>query len=97
MTDLRKFARDKPCMVRLPDICNGDPATTVLAHFRLIGASGIGLRASDLCASWSCSSCHDACDRRSHMDLDRDYVRLALLEGVMRTQTELVRLKVIKW
>lgn len=97
MTDLRRFARDKPCMVRLPDICNGDPATTVLAHFRLIGSSGIGLRSSDLCASWACSACHDAIDRRAHMDLERDYVRLAHFEGMMRTQNELIRLKVIKW
>jgi Protein of unknown function (DUF1364) len=97
MTDLRRYAKGKECMIRLEGICNFDPATTVLAHFRLPGVSGLGVRASDVCASWACSACHDACDRRSHMELERDFVRLALLEGVMRTQSELVRQKVLKW
>ncbi len=32
---------------------------------------------------------HDAIDRRSHADLDRDYVRLAHLEGMVRTIAQL--------
>jgi hypothetical protein len=40
-----------------------------------------------LLGAWACSSCHDAIDRRSHTDLDRDYVRLAHLEGMARTIT----------
>lgn len=88
--NLRKLANGKPCMVRLPGICNGDTATTVLAHFRLLGISGMGIKSPDVLGSWACSACHDAIDRRSNMDLERDYVRLAHLEGVMRTQAELL-------
>jgi hypothetical protein len=82
---LRKAARGRECMVRLPSVCNHDPETTVLAHVRLAGISGMGMKADDLLGAWACSSCHDAIDRRAHTDLDRDYVRLAHLEGMVRT------------
>jgi hypothetical protein len=78
-------------MVRLVGICNHNPETTVLAHVRMAGISGMGLKADDLLGAWACSSCHDAIDRRQHTDLDRDFVRLAHLEGVMRTITVLRR------
>lgn len=76
-------------MVRLPDICNHNPETTVLAHIRMAGLSGMGIKADDLLGAWACSSCHDSIDRRSHTDLDRDYVRLAHLEGMARTIAQL--------
>ena len=72
-------------MVRLPEICNHNSETVVLAHYRMAGLSGVGMKPDDALGAWSCSSCHDAIDRRSHMELERDYVRLAHLEGVMRT------------
>ena len=88
--NLRDYARNKPCMIRLPDICNGDPETTVLCHFRMVGISGMGLKSPDLLGAWGCSNCHDAVDRRRYKDLDFDYVRLAHLEGVIRTQAQLI-------
>ena len=72
-------------MVRLPEICNHNSETVVLAHYRMAGLCGVGMKPDDALGAWSCSSCHDAIDRRSHMELERDYVRLAHLEGVMRT------------
>jgi len=72
-------------MVRLPNICNFNNETTVLAHYRLAGLSGMGIKSDDLIGAWACSACHDAIDRRANTDLDRDYVRLAHLEGVVRT------------
>lgn len=96
MSKLRNLARDQCCMVRLAEICNHDPATTVLAHYRLIDISGAGMKSPDLLAAWACSSCHDVIDRRTHMDLDRDFVQLAHLQGVMRTQAQLLKLGAIK-
>jgi len=87
--DLRKQARGRGCMVRLEGVCNHNSETVVLAHIRMPGISGMGLKADDLLGAWACSSCHDAIDRRSHMDLDRDYVRLAHLEGMVRTIAQL--------
>ena len=82
---LRKAAKGRECMVRLPGVCNHNPETTVLAHVRLAGVSGMGIKADDLLGAWACSSCHDAIDRRGHLELERDYVRLAHLEGMVRT------------
>lgn len=97
MADLRKLARGRDCTVRLPGICNGNPETTVLAHVRLNGVSGLGFKGPDVLGAWVCSSCHDAIDRRAHLDLDRDYVQLAHLQGVMRTQAALIREDVLRW
>ncbi len=89
--NLRKTARGRPCMVRLEGVCNGNPETTVLAHVRLVGVSGMGMKSTDIIGAWACSSCHDAIDRRAHMDLDREHVRLAHLEGMVRTLAQLDR------
>lgn len=63
---LRTLARGKPCMVRIPGVCNGNPETTVLAHIRRGGVAGMGQKPPDVCGVWACSACHDAMDRRSH-------------------------------
>lgn len=97
MADLRKLARGRPCMIRLPGICTHDTSTTVLAHFRMAGISGFGMKSPDLIAAWADVACHDACDRRTHTDLERDYVRLAHLEGVVRTIAVLMKEGHIKW
>jgi hypothetical protein len=78
-------------MVRIPDVCNHNSETVVLAHYRLAGVSGIGMKSPDVLGAWACSSCHDAIDRRAHTDLDRDYVRLLHLEGMARTLAQLNR------
>jgi len=72
-------------MIRLSGVCNGNPETTVLAHYRLIGISGAGMKSPDEIAAWACSDCHDAVDRRRYMELDFTAVRLAHAEGVFRT------------
>jgi hypothetical protein len=76
-------------MVRIPEVCNHNSETVVLAHIRMAGVSGMGMKADDLLGCWACSACHDTIDRRAHTDLDRDYVRLAHLEGMVRTIAQL--------
>lgn len=89
--NLRDLARGQPCMVRLPNVCNGNPETTVLAHYRLAGTCGAGTKPDDEQGAWACSACHDECDRRTRK-LETDFVRLAHAEGVLRTQYEVRRL-----
>lgn len=86
MSKLRKAARGRPCMVRLPG-CDGGGETTVLAHYRMSGYAGMGLKPDDALGAWCCSACHDAVDGRSKGV--REEVRLAHAEGVMRTFAEL--------
>lgn len=83
--DLRKEAKGRECQVRLPLICNHNPETTVLAHYRLAGLNGVGQKPDDIFGAFCCSSCHDECDRRTRK-LELDFVRLAHAEGVFRTQ-----------
>ena len=87
--NLRKQAKGRGCMVRIPEVCDHNSETVVLAHVRLTGVSGMGMKAPDILGAWACSSCHDAIDRRAHTDLDRDYVRLLHLEGMARTIAQL--------
>ena len=44
--NLRKLAQGQQCMIRLFG-CNGDPATTVLAHYSLAGYKGMGMKGDD--------------------------------------------------
>lgn len=97
MVDLRKLAKGRECQVRLPGICNQDNETTVLAHYRLIGVSGMGIKSSDVCAAYACHQCHDVIDRRAYTWLEPEQVKLAHLEGVMRTLNILVKEGVLKW
>lgn len=89
------LCRDQPCYVRLEGIC-GDPATVVPAHFRMIGISGAGMKSPPIMVCPSCQNCHDAIDRRRYMDLERDFVQLAHLRGIMRWQKELWNRGIIK-
>lgn len=90
MSKLTKAARDRECQVRIPGICNGNPETTVLAHYRLAGTCGVGMKPHDLLGAWACSSCHDEIDRRTRR-IDADSAAMAHLEGVIRTQSILIK------
>jgi hypothetical protein len=85
--NLRKEARGRDCQVRLP-VCNGNPETVVLAHFRQIGISGIGHKGPDFIGAWACSDCHSAIDRNGGNipGMDIDQILLAHARAVFRTQ-----------
>lgn len=87
---LRKEAKGRGCMVRLPGICNFNSETVVLAHIRLAGVSGMGMKSPDLIGAWACNACHDEIDGRTHKSgLSRDELRLAHFEGMARTIAQL--------
>jgi hypothetical protein len=90
---LTKAARGRECQIRVPGVCNGNPETTVLAHYRLAGTNGMSCKPNDFQGAWSCSACHDYVDGRgaSRRGADREEARLLHAEGVMRTQDILIR------
>ena len=89
--NLRELARDQQCMIRIPSVCNHDPATTVLAHYRMAGICGTGQKPPDECGAWACSKCHDWVDGRVKTN-QQELIRLYHAEGVLRTLHELSKL-----
>lgn len=87
-TKLRNAARGKPCQLRIPLVCNGDPETVVLAHVRRGGVAGIGQKPNDLIAIHACDACHSAMDRRTGIDAVPDSY---ILEALCRTLDAVVR------
>ncbi|STU62278.1 82 prophage-derived uncharacterized protein ybcO [Klebsiella pneumoniae] len=86
MANLRKAARGRECTVRIPGYCNGNPETSVLAHYRLAGTCGTGCKPDDTQAAIACNGCHDVIDGRTKTtDFTYDELRLMHAEGVMRT------------
>ncbi|MDF7658341.1 DUF1364 domain-containing protein [Erwiniaceae bacterium L1_54_6] len=86
MKYLRKAARGRECQLRVPGVCNFNPETTVLAHYRLAGTCGTGIKPNDAQAAFACSACHDAVDGRIKTPFTREDLRLFHAEGVFRTQ-----------
>ena len=76
-------------MIRLPG-CDGGGETTVLAHYRIAGYCGVGMKPSDAAfGAWACDSCHSLVDgRRKLIGWNGVDLRLAHAEGVMRTIAE---------
>ena len=93
MTILRESAKGQPCLIRIPGICNHNPETTVLCHFRL--NTGTGQKPDDLQGAFGCSDCHAEVDRRTRK-LDSDYVRACFNDGKQRTQEWWVKKGYIK-
>lgn len=86
---LTRAARGRDCAVRLPGICNGNPETVVLAHYRMAGICGTGIKPHNLIGAWACSACHDEIDRRTRRMPVED-ARLYHLEGMARTLNTLI-------
>jgi hypothetical protein len=94
MVDLRKEARGRECQIRLRGVCNFNPETTVLAHYRMAGTCGMGMKPNDTQAAWACSSCHDVVDGRVsslEFGLTQEDIEIDFLQGILRTQSILIK------
>ena len=91
--NLRGEAKGRICMVRLPGTCVSGTDTTVLAHVRLAGITGVGVKSPDLLGAWACAACHLVTEREK----GDDWVQRCFLEGVMRTQNVLIAEGKLKW
>ncbi|MES2910601.1 MAG: nuclease domain-containing protein [Pseudomonadota bacterium] len=58
---LLALAKGRPCMFRIPGICNHNPATCVACHEN--EGKGMAIKASDARSAVGCSACHEAYDR----------------------------------
>jgi hypothetical protein len=94
--NLRQKARGRDCVVRIPLVCNRDPATTVLAHLKRGGWCGT-VKPPDLCAVWACSACHDVIDGRVHTMYTREQIDAILLGALCRQLVIYVQAGTVKW
>ncbi|HGN0358339.1 TPA: nuclease domain-containing protein, partial [Proteus mirabilis] len=53
MANLRKEARGRECQIRIPGVCNGNSETVVLAHYRMSGICGTGIKPNDIFGAWA--------------------------------------------
>jgi len=95
VADLRKAARGIECQVRIPGVCNHNPETSVLAHIRLPGTCGMGIKPPDLLGAIACSACHDEIDRRTRLT-EAEYAHTCALEGMARTLIIWLKMGLIK-
>lgn len=79
---LRKSAKGQECTVRIPQICNFDPDTSVLAH---VSGGGMGRKQEDHKAAIACSACHDVLDGRVKTEYPNTTIQLWHWQGVGRT------------
>ena len=78
MSAITKFAEGQPCTIRLPGICNHDPATSVMAHVPngIRFGKGIGKKPSDLLVAICCFNCHNVVDSRVKTNLEKEFIEL---------------------
>lgn len=90
---LKQAAKGELCQIRVPGVCNGDPATTVLCH---LNGAGIARKHPDFLGAWGCSACHAWVDGgyvKTHTRDERDLIHL---QGVARTQQLLYEMGLLK-
>jgi hypothetical protein len=93
VSKITESARGAMCTIRLPGVCNFDPATTVWCHGNGSAAGkGMWMKAHDLLGAYGCSACHDVYDRRRRApaEMSREYVELCFWEGHARSIVQLV-------
>ena len=98
MSKIRESARGEACQIRIPGVCNFDPATTVWCHANGSAAGkGIGMKSHDLLGAYGCSACHDVIDGRAHpLDWSRTTVKLWFWEGHARSLQMLIEKGLVK-
>lgn len=92
MSKLTAAARGMPCQIRAGGVCvDATHETVVLAHYRLAGLCGTGIKPHAILGSHACAACHDLVDFRVPSKVySRMEIRLMHLEGVMRTIDSLI-------
>lgn len=88
MSRIRESARGEQCQIRIYQVCNHDPETTVLCHPNELGSGhGMGHKGIDELGAYGCFNCHNVYDRRVPLPahLTRLEVENAFHRGHQRT------------
>ena len=91
---IRDFAEGQECTLRFA-CCRRDPAYTVHAHIRIIGAAGVAQKPDDTFGVHACDACHDVLDRRNSANAEMlDW--LDVLRALYETQHRLLSAGLIR-
>jgi hypothetical protein len=83
-------ARGRECLIRLFG-CQHDQGV-VACHYPLTDETGMGMKAPDFMIAFGCNHCHAIADGRVRSVFEsREQVEIALMRGVLRTQSALWR------
>ncbi len=88
-----KSARGQDCTIRIPNVCNHNPETTVFAH---LSGGGMGAKVKDIHGAYACSSCHDAIDGRINTTYTYFDLRFFFYQAVIRTQVIMMDSGILK-
>jgi len=94
MSKITLSANQELCNIRIPNYCNHNKETTVLAHKN---GAGWAAKASDIHGAYACSSCHDIIDGRvpKPQEFTEHEILLMFYEGIFRTQLLLIEKELI--
>jgi len=94
---IRKFARGKPCQMRLGGICTHDPAKSIWSHPPFGSAGkGMGMKSFDVCGAIACTACDAALDQPgANLVATRDEVVLAFMHAHFRSLVLLAEADII--
>lgn len=66
---LTEVARGMPCCLEVPDVCNGNPETTVWCHANTQEwGKGMSAKCDDFMGVFGCSACHQWLDEPKNAD-----------------------------
>lgn len=88
---IRKSAKGKMCLVRLPGICTYNQEETIHAHQN---GAGVAIKHNDILGARCCAACHREADKlpkSNHVGNIEDAKKLLYFyEAIFRTQLELI-------
>jgi putative nuclease YbcO-like protein len=98
-TPMRQGARGQPCLLNVANVCNYNPETTVLAHFRWLGDCGMAFKPDDRQGCPSCDACNrwtdsptprqvEDCGGRIAYERDRNFYAARALARLRITEAE---------
>ena len=88
MSKYTKSAKGQECQVRIPNVCNHDPETTVFAH---VNGGGMGYKRADIHGAYACRACHDVLDGRDDAGLSVVVRDSYFFGGLLRTQEIMIK------
>ncbi len=94
-TAITRSARNEPCTMNIAGHCNGNPETTVFAHFPL-GDGGSNKLNGDLCGGYVCSADHDVLDGRVPHDVSGEDMEFYMRRSQLRTLHRLIEIGLVR-